>query len=137
MIALKLFAFIFFSYGLTNIVVFGRGPFGICEVIRKIAASISDGLGKLFTCPMCFSTWVGAGTSLIDLLFIKSVAFTPFNMIFCGLSGFWIGLLIVLLDSFLTSGLVWILHQFEEALERHGLQYGIDYVEEEEEPNER
>jgi hypothetical protein len=133
MIFLKLFAFTFFAYGLTNIVVFGRGPFGICDAIRRISANISDGLGKLFTCPMCFSTWVGAGTSLVDLLLLKGIAFTPFNVVFCGLSGFWVGLLIVLLDSFLTSGLVWIIHQFEEALERHGLQYSVDYMEEEEE----
>lgn len=120
MIALKIFAYIFFAYGLTNIVVFGRGPFGICDLIRNLADRISDGLGKLFHCPMCFSTWVGAGTSLLDLLLIKNFAFTPFNLIFSCMGGFWIGLLTVLMDAFLTSGIVWILHQFEEALERHG-----------------
>jgi membrane-bound metal-dependent hydrolase YbcI (DUF457 family) len=44
-------------------------------------------------------------------------------MILATLGGFWGGLLIVLLDAFFTAGFVWLLHQFEEALERHGTYY--------------
>lgn len=129
MIALKIFAYIFYAYGLTTIVVYGRGPFGICEVIRNLAARISDGLGQLFSCPLCFSTWVGIGTSLLDILLLKSVELTPFNIILASLGGFWGSALIVLLDAFFTAGMVWLLHQFEEALERHDSYITEDVME--------
>ena len=130
MIALKIFAYIFYAYGLTTIMVYGRGPFGICEGIRKIAARISDGLGQLFSCPLCFSTWVGMMTSLFDILFLKGIALTPFGIILASLGGFWGAALIVLLDAFFTAGFVWLLHQLEEALERHGTYYTDEFVEE-------
>lgn len=109
--------------------VYGRGPFGICEVIRNLAAKISDGLGQLFSCPLCFSTWVGIGTSLLDILLLKSVELTPFSIILAPLGGFWGSALIVLLDAFFTAGMVWLLHQFEEALERHDSYITEDVME--------
>lgn len=130
MIALKIFAYIFYAYGLTTIMVYGRGPFGICDFVRKIAARLSDGLGQLFSCPMCFSTWVGLLTSLLDILFLKGTTITPFNVILASLGGFWGAVLTILLDAFVTSGFVWFLHQIEEALERHGMYYTEDVVEE-------
>ncbi len=132
MVALKIFAYIFYAYGLTTIMVYGRGPFGICESVRKLAAKISDGLGELFSCPLCFSTWVGILTSLIDILFLKTVALTPFNIIMGSITGFWGASLVVLLDAFSTAGFVWLLHQFEEALERHGTYYTDEFIEEDE-----
>lgn len=111
--------------------VYGRGPFGLCEKIRKLAARISSGLGELFNCPLCFSTWVGILTSLLDILFLKEIALTPFSIILAPLMGFWGCALIVLLDAFFTAGFVWLLHQFEEALERHNAYYTEDIVEEE------
>lgn len=130
MIALTIFAYVFYAYGLTTIMVYGRGPFGICEGIRKLTARISDGLGQLFSCPLCFSTWVGMLTSLLNILFIKSIKLTPFNIVLASLGGFWGSALIVLLDAFFTAGFVWLLHQFEEALERHGTYYTDEFVEE-------
>ena len=132
MIALKLFAYIFYAYGLTTIMVYGRGPFGLCEKIRNIAAKISNGFGELFSCPMCFSTWVGMLTSVIDIIFLHGFAFTPFGLVFSTLGGFWIALLTILLDGFCTSGMVWLLHQLEEAMERHGAVYTEEFIEESE-----
>lgn len=129
MLVIKLFAYIFFAYGITEIMVYGRGPFGICEKIRVWAAGISDGLAQLFGCPMCFSTWVGFGSSLLDALLLKSVAFTPFSVIFMGVSGFWVGLLVVLLDMFFTSGIVWFLSRIEEWLEKPQEVYETDEYE--------
>lgn len=129
MIFIKLFAYIFFAYGLTEIMVYGRGPFGLCEKIRNLAAKVSDGLAQLFSCPMCFSTWVGLGTSLLDVLLVKNAAFTPFSVIFMGIGGFWIGLLTVVLDMFFTSGIVWFLSRVEEWLEKPQEVYEADEYE--------
>lgn len=130
MIALKLFAYIFFAYGLTTIMVYGRGPFGLCEKIRQLAAYMSDGLGELFSCPLCFSTWVGMIFSIVDVFLIESVALTPFSMILSGVDCFSIAILTVLMDGFFTAGFVWLLHQLEEAMERHGVFYNDELVEE-------
>ena len=129
MIFLKFFAYIFFAYGLTEIMVYGRGPFGICEHIRRLAARISDGMGQLFSCPLCFSTWVGLVASLIDVTCFKSLAFTPFSVITLGLGGFWIGLLTVVLDMFFTAGIVWFLTRIEEWLEKPQVEYEVEKYE--------
>lgn len=113
---LIVFCYMIFAYGVANMVVYAEGPWNIFERIRELAKSISDGFGKLFTCMMCFSTWVGLLASIVDLL-IPSIIFTPFNMILVG-SGLW--WLIPLLDAGFTSGAVWLIHNFEEACERHG-----------------
>lgn len=116
MVFLKIFVYIFFAYGLTEIVVFGRGPFGLCEKWRALAHSISDGFGELFDCPMCFSMWVGMIFSVANMLLIPSVAFTPFNVIFMSLNNPWIDILSVFMDGFFTSGIVWLLFKIEDAL---------------------
>ena len=129
MLFLKLFAYVFFAYGLTEIMIYGRGPFGICDKIRVWAAGVSDGMGQLFGCPMCFSTWVGIVSSLIDVLLVRNAAFTPFSVIFMGCGGFWIGLLTVVLDMFFTSGIVWFLSRIEEWMEKPEENYEADEYE--------
>ena len=120
--------YVMFAYGVANMVCYAEGPFGVFEWWRKVADSISEGFGKLFNCMMCFSTWVGLVFSGIDLLF-PTVAFTPFNIILAG-SGLW--WLILILDAGFTSGAVWLVHNFEEACERHGT---IGYIEDNNEEN--
>ena len=124
---LTFLSYILFSYGISNMIIFARGPFGIFEKWREFAHTISDGFGELFTCPMCFSTWIGLIFSLINIYLVPMVAFTPFNMIF-GVGNHVI--LTLIMDMGLTSGCVWLLHQLEEMMERTGVYY------EEEENNE-
>lgn len=122
MMFLFVFCYILFAYGLANMVCYAEGPWGIFEKWRNLAHSISEGFGKLFTCMMCFSTWVGAVASATDLLF-AGFAFTPFNLLIGAVAPWW---LIIILDASMTSGIVWLLHNFEEACERHGT---IEYEE--------
>ena len=120
--AITFFSYILFAYGLCNMVIFAKGPFGVFEWWRDYSHSLNDNFGELFTCPMCLSTWVGLIFSLINILFVP-IAFTPFNMIFG------VGnqiLLTVIMDMGLTSGCVWLLHQLEEMMERVGTYYVED-----------
>ena len=71
---------------------------------------------------MCFSTWVGLVVSIVDLL-IPAAVFTPFNIVLAGTGLWW---LIPILDAGFTSGVVWLIHNFEEACERHGTIGYID-----------
>lgn len=117
MIALKLIGYILFAYGMANMVVYANGPFGIFEKWRNLTHRINESLGELFTCMICLSTWIGLVFSLINTYLVPDVEFTPFNMVF-GTDGYVV--LKTLMDMCLTSGIVWILHNLEEAMERHG-----------------
>lgn len=124
---LIIFCYVILAYGLANMVCYAEGPWNVFEWWREVADHISEGFGKLFNCMMCFSTWVGLVLSIVDLL-IPKVAFTPFNLLLAG-SGLW--WLIPILDALFTSGAVWLVHNFEEACERHGTVAYIDEQEEE------
>ena len=102
------------AYGLSNMFVFGSGPFRIFERIRYITNAIGDHFGTLFTCMMCFPANVGLICSLINWFFIP-VALAPFNIILAGHAGLW--WLAALCDCAFTSGVVWLIHHFEEYFE--------------------
>lgn len=107
----------FMAYGFSNMMVFGSGPFRIFEHIRNISSSISEHFGTMFQCMMCFPANLGWVLSLIDWFFIKSVAFTPFNILLAGTGLWWLALL---LDCCYTSGAVWFIHHIETFFENLG-----------------
>jgi Na+-driven multidrug efflux pump len=72
-----------------------------------------DQLGELISCEACTSTWVSFFVSALNLLFIPSIAFTPFNLLL-GDTGLW--WLIILLDGLFGSGVSWMLFRIEDAL---------------------
>ncbi len=117
-------SYIICCYGIACIVVYANGPFHIFEKWRNFAHSIHEQFGELFTCMLCFSTWIGLTLSLIDAFLLTSVTFTPFNVILWGVAPFWF---IMIMDMGFTSGCVWLLHQLEEMMERTG----VTYIEEE------
>lgn len=123
---LTLFAYIIFAYGIANMIIFASGPFGVFEWWRNTAHRISDGFGELFTCPMCLSTWIGLLFSALNIWVTPNIAFTPFNMVFG--TGNYIPFVLIM-DMGFTSGIVWLIHQFEEMMERIGATE--EYVDEE------
>lgn len=113
----KILGYIFASYGFANMIVYSNGPFHIFERWRSFAHSIHEQFGELFTCMLCISTWIGLVLSLINILLLPNLPFTPFNIII----GTQSAILTVLLDMGFTSGIVWVLHQLEEMMERIGV----------------
>lgn len=102
------------AYGLSNMMVFGSGPFKIFEKIRSVSYNISPHFGTLFSCMMCFPANVGLIVSAIDWFFLPSIALTPFNICLIGTNLWWIALLA---DCCFTSGVVWIIHNIESFFE--------------------
>lgn len=120
LIFIKIIGYIFASYGISEMVIFGRGPWAIFEKWREFSFRISEGFGELFQCMLCFPTWVGLFFSLIDVILLPTFAFTPFSIIFSGIKlTFWIGFLNIILDMLFTSGICWCLYSIEEYLETH------------------
>lgn len=117
---IKFIAYALCAYGFCNMIIFARGPFGVFEKWRNFTHMIHPSVGELFTCPMCLSTWCGLFFSAIDYWAVPMVQFTPFNVIL-GNTGLW--WLVLLMDMGATSGIVWLLHQLEEMMERTGVYY--------------
>ena len=79
---LIIFCYIIMTYGLSNILVHGYGPFDIIDKFRELINKISRPVGKMFECMMCTSTNIGIFLSILDILFINNINFTPFNILF-------------------------------------------------------
>lgn len=105
------------AYGLSNMMVFGSGPFRIFEHIRNITSRISEHFGTMFQCMMCFPANLGWVLSLIDWFLIPQVAFTPFNIFLAGTGLWWLAMLF---DCCFTSGAVWFIHHVESFFENLG-----------------
>ena len=118
---ISVFCYILACYGIANLFVYSNGPFHIFEHWRQFTHSIHPQIGELFTCMLCLSTWIGLFLSLINIIFLPMVPFTPFNIVLGTTGLYW---LIVLLDMGFTSAIVWLLHQLEEMMERSNpIQY--------------
>lgn len=99
--------FLLVCYGATNIMVFGS----IFDRWRTFWLKVSPNwFGKLFTCPMCLSTWWGF---IISYIFILCGVQTPLTSI-----GITIIPLAIFLDGLLASGGVWLIHTIQEYFEK-------------------
>lgn len=117
MIILKFLAYVFMLYGVSEIVLYGRGPFGICKWWRMYAKTVSDGLGELFGCPLCFGTWLGLGFSVLNMWIFPLHPFTPFNIIFGTGLNILPSILVACLDMGFAGGVVWFMNKVEDALD--------------------
>jgi hypothetical protein len=103
---MKILLFIFLAYGITNILVFGS----IFDNWRNFWQKINPGFfGKLFSCPLCLSTWVGAILSFILNKYGYSTPFQSYGITHLPL--------IVFFDACFSSGTVWLIHTLQEHFE--------------------
>jgi hypothetical protein len=100
--------FILIAYSFSNIVVYGSIFAGLREFLNKVNPSF---FGTLFSCMICFPTWVGF---LLSLIF-----FSP--TLHYGLEDFYFipkEFLSVFFDGLLASGTTWFIHTYQEMAER-------------------
>jgi hypothetical protein len=104
---MKIILFVFLAYGITNILIFGS----IFEFWRNFWVKTNPNFfGKLFTCPLCLSTWVGGFLSMIFNYFGYQTPFIQYGVTILPL--------LIFLDACFTSGAVWLIHTIQEAFER-------------------
>lgn len=100
------------AFGISFTFVQSMGPFNIFDRIRGWMGKIHPTFGYLFDCMFCFPTWVGLGLSIVNILLLPTIPFTPFMMLFdMPLVPTLIG------DMFVTASGVYILNQIVEKLE--------------------
>lgn len=113
------FIFALMMYGITNLLVFFPGPFGLIDGFRRVMKAISPRVSMMFDCMACTSTNVAWIFSAINLWLIPSYHFTPGNIIFNGDTDYWY--MILILDAGFSTGIVWLLWRFEEMMNRIGV----------------
>ena len=105
--------FILIAYGFSNIVVYGSIFEGFREFWKKVSPNL---FGTLFSCMVCFPTWVGF---LMSLTFFSPTlhyglqdlsVFGWFEISKEISSVFW--------DGVLASGTTWLIHTGQEMMER-------------------
>ena len=111
------------SYAISNHFVYAHGPMHLYDRIREAANKLSPNLGELFSCMICFPTWVGFILSAANSLFLPYVHATPATLVIGGVAPWWV---IMVLDGFFASGAVWLIHTAQEALERSNAVVGED-----------
>jgi hypothetical protein len=110
-----IFVFSIVAYAISNHFVYAHGPVHIYDKIRDLANKFSPNLGELFSCMICFPTWVGFILSVANSFFLPELAVTPMMLLLASYAPWWI---IMILDGFFASGIVWLIHTVQEALER-------------------
>ena len=110
-----IFIFSIVAYAISNHFVYAHGPMHIYDWIRNTVVKIHPNLGELFQCMICFPTWVGFILSAANSLFLPYTELTPGMIVLGTLAPWWI---IMILDGFFASGIVWLIHTLQEALER-------------------
>lgn len=110
-----IFVFSVVAYAISNHFVYAHGPMHIYDHIRCIAAKIHPNLGELFSCMICFPTWVGFILSAANSLLLPALDLTPAMLL---MSGYAPWCIIMIMDGFFASGIVWLIHTVQEALER-------------------
>ena len=110
-----IFIFSILAYSVSNHLVYAHGPMHLYDGIRSIANKIHPNLGELFSCMICFPTWVGFAFSAANSLFLPNISLTPLMILLNGLVPWWI---IMILDGFFASGVAWLINTVQEALER-------------------
>jgi len=103
--------FLLICYGACNNLIYGS----LFEGFRNYLGKFGTGgysLYKLFTCFMCLGTWMG---------FVFSIMFTYFgyaDLTPIGSIGITNVYLLIFLNGLLSAGGVWLIHTFQEFLER-------------------
>ena len=110
---INIIMYILFAYGITNLLVYGSGPFNMLGRFREQSRKILNTLGDMLDCMMCTSTNIGWIVSLLNILFI-AVPLTPMMILYGNVLPWYI---IIFGDACITSGAVWLLHTFQEMME--------------------
>ena len=102
------------AYGISAMLVYFNGPFGIIDKARKWISSKQRPFDELFSCMFCLPTNIGIALSFVGL-FIAKVPITPFSVLYGCEIGLWY--IIIPLDAAFTGAIVYIIDGIEKKLE--------------------
>jgi hypothetical protein len=104
-----LLIFILLNYGMSNIIVYGSIFNGFREFWKSVSPNF---FGKLFSCMMCTPFWTG---SLLSITF-QLMGYNDLSpSTSYGVNNLFLS---IFFDGVLASGTTWLLHTFQEMMER-------------------
>lgn len=112
---LNLVIYFILAYGICNMIIFANGPFHVFRKMHVYFKANHPMLDEMTTCMICFPTWVGFFLSAVNIVLFPQIAFTPMNMVIPD-NILWP--IIIMFDGLLTSGGCWLIHTFQELMER-------------------
>lgn len=111
---INIIVYMLFAYGLSNLLVFGNGPYDVLDRFRKMSKKIFGKLGDMLDCMMCTSANIGWIISLANILFFYA-PITPMAILYFDILPWYA---IIFGDLCITSGAVWLIHTGQEMMER-------------------
>lgn len=105
------------AYGICNTIIYANGPFYVFKRLHEILEPIHPQLNELISCFICLPYWFGFFASTLNILLFPLIPLTPMNIIF-GSKSLWY--VIIFFDGAITSGGCWLIHTFQEMMERIG-----------------
>lgn len=105
-----IFIYSFIVYGICNILIWGSNFSWWRAFLGKLGQG-DYSLHKLFTCFMCLPTWIGPLVSYLSITYgggELSITNGMFDYV----------VLTLIMDGVFASGVVWVINNLEEALER-------------------
>ena len=111
---INIIIFILFAYGLSNLLVYGMGPYDILDYIRNTSKKIFGKLGNMLDCMMCTSANIGWVVSLTNIILFPTIGITPMMVLYGALLPWYV---IIFGDLCITSGAVWLVHTCQEFFE--------------------
>ena len=105
------------AYNASFWLVYSEGPYGIFNKFRDWVERVSPQMRKALDCMNCTPTWVGLIASTVDTFFIKGLSITPWGLFLQNTNIWWLA---IPLDALVTSGVVYLIHTFQEMMERIG-----------------
>lgn len=117
----SLFIYCLMVYGLCNIIIFGNGPFHFIKKTHEWLQPRYPMLNEMLTCFICLPTQCGFVFSALNILLFPTLGFTPMNTLFDD-KALWP--IIIFLDGMFASGIIWLIHTFQEMMERIGINNG-------------
>ena len=114
-----IFMFSMAVYGISNTIVFANGPFHIFKKMHEYLEDNYPMLNEGLSCMICCPWWVGMVISSINILFFPMFAITPMNYLLADKLLF---PFIIFLDGAIASGMNWLIHTIQEAVERSNNQ---------------
>ena len=110
-----LITYFLLAYGICNMIIFANGPFHMFIKMHEYFKEKHPMLEEMFSCFICLPTWCGFVLSAVNLLFFPYTPFTPMNFVL-QYESWWP--IIIFFDGLLTSGGCWLIHTFQEMMER-------------------
>lgn len=105
----EVFIYSFIVYGLCNILIWGSNLTWWRDLLAKFGTG-DYSLYKLFTCFMCLPTWMGPLVSFITIYYGNGELSPTYGY----LNILWLSLI---LDGFISSGIVWVINTVQEWFE--------------------